>query len=67
LPTGFWPTLEDENRKPLADLGLLANPPRLAMVPWLLIFFINAARSTLLAARRLRGRSRRARSSRRCR
>jgi hypothetical protein len=41
LPTGFRPTLEDENGKPLADLALLAKPPRLAMVPWLLIFFIS--------------------------
>ena len=28
LPTGFQPTLEDENGKPLADLGLLAKPTR---------------------------------------
>jgi len=60
------PTLEDENGKPLADLGLLAKPTRLAIVPWLLVFFIGAASSSLfLTARRL-GRLRRGRSSRRC-
>jgi len=42
LRTGLWrPTLEDENGKPLADLGLLAKPARLAIVPWLLVFFIE--------------------------
>jgi hypothetical protein len=43
LRTGLWrPTLEDEIGKPLADLGLLAKPTRLAIVPWLLVFFIVA-------------------------
>jgi hypothetical protein len=40
LPTGLRPTLEEENSKPLANLGLLAEPIRLAIVPWLLVFFI---------------------------
>jgi len=43
LRTGLWrPTLEDENGKPLAGLGLLAKPTRLAIVLWLLVFFIDA-------------------------
>jgi len=70
LRTGLWrPTLEDENGKPLANLGLLAKPTRLAIVPWLLVFFIGASSSRCSAARRhhLRGRSRRARSNRQCR
>jgi hypothetical protein len=45
LRTGLWrPTLEDEIGKPLADLGLLAKPTRLAIVPWLLVFFHSGAR-----------------------
>jgi hypothetical protein len=41
LRTGLWrPILEDENGKPLADLGLLAKPTRLAIIPWLLVFFM---------------------------
>src|SRR5262245_49760103 len=44
LPTGLRPTLEHENGKPLADLGLLAKPPPLAIVPRLLVFFIIAHR-----------------------
>jgi hypothetical protein len=46
LLTGYRPTLEDENGKPLADLGLLAKPTRLAIVPWLVIFFIKGAISS---------------------
>src|SRR5262249_38375928 len=30
------------DRFPLADLGLLAKPTRLAIVPWFLVFFIDA-------------------------
>jgi len=41
LLTGLRPTLEDENGKSLADLSLLAGPTRLAVVPWLLVFFIR--------------------------
>ena len=41
MPTGLRPTLEDENGKPLANLGLLAETIRLAIVPWLLVFFIK--------------------------
>jgi hypothetical protein len=49
----------------LADLGLLAKPARLAIVLWLLVFFIGGASSSRCsAARRLRGRPRRARSPR---
>jgi hypothetical protein len=67
LPTSFRPTLEDENGNPLADLGLLAKPTRLAIVSWLLVFFIKGARSSRLSAvRRRRGRSPRARSSPQC-
>src|SRR5215831_6224419 len=68
LRTGLWrPTLEDENGKPLAGLGLLAKPTHLAIVPWLLVFFIGDASSyRCSAARSPRGRSRRA-HSRRCR
>ena len=44
LPTGLRPTLEDENGKPLADLGLLARPTHLAIVSWLLVFFISDAK-----------------------
>src|SRR5262249_50602099 len=40
LLPGPRPTLEDENGKSLADLSLLAEPTRLAVVPWLLVFFI---------------------------
>src|SRR5215813_392721 len=51
LRTGLWrPTLEDENGKPLADLGLLAKQTRLAIVPWLLVFFIGGAISSLCSA-----------------
>jgi putative ABC transport system substrate-binding protein len=46
------PTLEDENGKPLADLGLLAKPTRLAIVPWLLVFFIDGASSSRCSAAR---------------
>src|SRR5262245_63408518 len=42
LPTGTAPTLEHGNGKPLADSGLLAKPTPLAIVPWLLVFFITA-------------------------
>jgi len=63
LLTGLRPTLEDENGKSLADLSLLAEPTRLAVVQ-LLVFFISAASSSRFsAARRQRGRSRRGRSS----
>jgi hypothetical protein len=52
LPTGFRPTLEHENGKPLADLGLLVKPTRLAIASWLLVFFISGASSSrCLAAR----------------
>src|SRR5215813_4371239 len=51
LRTGLWrPTLEDENGKPLADLGLLAKQTRLAIVPWLLVFFIGGASSSRCSA-----------------
>jgi hypothetical protein len=41
LRTGLWrPTLEDENGKSLVGFSLLAKPTRLAIVPWLLVFFI---------------------------
>src|SRR5262249_37703569 len=65
LPTGRRPTLEDENGKALADFGLLPKSTRLAIVPWLLVFFIDAANSSRLSAVRLPlGRSPRARSRR---
>src|SRR5215831_20487554 len=67
LRTDLWrPTLEDENGKPLAGLGLLAKPTRLAIVLWLLVFFIGGASSSRFSAARQRGRSRRARSNLRC-
>src|SRR5215471_6783979 len=47
---GLRPTLEDENGKSLADLSLLAEPTRLAVVPWLLVFFIRGATSSRLSA-----------------
>jgi hypothetical protein len=50
LPTSFRPTLEDENGNPLADLGLLAKPTRLAIVSWLLVFFIKGASSSRCSA-----------------
>src|SRR5438874_1370179 len=51
-PPAFGP-LEDEKGKSLADLSLLAEPTRLAIVPWLLVFFIvGASSSGSLAARR---------------
>src|SRR5205823_3215243 len=65
-PPAFGP-LEDEKGKSLADLSLLAEPTRLAIVPWLLVFFINDAISSRFSAARQLGRSRRARSNRRCR
>jgi hypothetical protein len=43
LPTGLRPTLEDENGKSLADHSRLAEPTRLAIVPWLLVFFIGTS------------------------
>src|SRR6516225_5454615 len=43
------PTID---RSPLADLGLLAKPTRLAIVPWLLVFFINVANSLRCSAAR---------------
>jgi hypothetical protein len=54
LPTGFQPTLEDENGKYLADLGLLAEPTRMAIVPWLLVFFISDASSSRCSVARQR-------------
>jgi len=45
------------DRFPLADLGLLAQPTRLAIVPWLLVFFIDAVSlSRCSAARRVAAR-----------
>src|SRR5262249_25612502 len=45
------------DRFPLADLGLLAKPTRLAIVPWLLVFFIDAVSlSRCSAARRVAAR-----------
>jgi len=41
LLTGLRPTLEDETGKSLADLSLLAEPAPLAVIPWLLVFFIK--------------------------
>jgi len=53
LPTGFQPTLEDENGKSLADLVLLAKPAPLAIVPWLRAFItlLGGAAAWPLAAR----------------
>jgi hypothetical protein len=62
LRTGLRPTLEDENGTPLVDLGLLAKPTRLAIVPWLLVFFIGGASSSRFSAARRPGRSLRART-----
>ena len=59
MPTGGPPTLEDENRKPLADLGLLAKPTRLAIVPWLLVFLIGDATSSHCSAAQRQDRTRR--------
>jgi ABC-type uncharacterized transport system substrate-binding protein len=48
----------------LANLSLLAKPTCMAIVPWLLVFFIKGASSSPCSAVRLpRGRSRRARSN----
>ena len=49
LRTGLWrPTLEDENGKPLAGLGLLAKPTRLAIVLWLRFLYRRREFITLL-------------------
>src|SRR5215472_7694789 len=56
--------MEDENGKPLADLGLLPKPARLAIVLWLLVFFIKGASSSRCSAALLHGHSRCARSRR---
>jgi hypothetical protein len=45
----------------LADLSLLAEPTRLAVVPWLLVFFISGATSSRCSAARRGGRLSRAR------
>jgi hypothetical protein len=52
LRTGLWrPTLEDENGKTLAGFGFLAKPTRLAIVLWLLVFFIDDSLRARIAGR----------------
>jgi hypothetical protein len=52
LPTGFRPTLDDENGKPLADLGLLAKPPTLGNGPMAAHFLYKRREFITLLERR---------------